>query len=82
MDDPEKWATLVSAVKEFFLAFGLTEGVFVIFFFGAHFLLHRQYEGRLNDRQREIDNLAEENREYRTRFQSLLDNKLSPKAKV
>ena len=31
------------------------------------------YRGRLNDRQKQIDNLAKENKEYRDRFLELMD---------
>ncbi len=53
--------------------FGLRDGLFVIFFIGMHYWLHRQYQGRLGDRQIEIDRVAGDNREYRDRFTRLLD---------
>lgn len=52
---------------------GWVNGTFVVFFFGAHYVLYRMYLGRLNDRQKQIDALAAENREYRERFTALLD---------
>lgn len=51
------------------------KGVFTVFFFGAHFVVYRLYLGRLKDRQREIDRLAEDNRDYREKFMHILDMK-------
>lgn len=61
-------------IKSFIEAFGWAKGILTIFFFLAHFWIFRQYNGRLEDRQKEIDRLAEDNREYRDRFLELLDN--------
>lgn len=60
-----------------FVEFGLLEGVFTAFFFGAHGVIYKLYQGRLIDRQNEIDRLAVDNREYRERFLSLIDAKFS-----
>jgi hypothetical protein len=55
---------------------GWAKGILTIFFIGAHWWIYRLYEGRLNDRQRQIDRVAEENREYRERFLKLLDREM------
>jgi hypothetical protein len=69
------WDTLLDLAKNF----GLLNATFVTFFFFAHFWIYKLYLGRINDRQKEIDMLAKENREYRDRFLSLLDEKLGTK---
>ncbi len=62
-----------STVKDYVIAFGWVKGVFTIFFFLAHAWIYSLYRGRLKDRQKEIDRLAEDNHEYRERFLRLLD---------
>ncbi len=52
---------------------GWVKGTFVLFFLMAHAWVYSLYRGRLSDRQREIDRLAKENREYRDRFIALMD---------
>jgi len=64
-------------ILEFVKALGWTKGVFTIFFFMAHGWIYNLYRGRLNDRQKEIDRIAEENREYRERFLKLMDKAFS-----
>ncbi len=54
---------------------GLVKGTFVLFFFMAHGWIYSLYRGRLKDRQREINRLARENREYRDRFLVLMDRR-------
>lgn len=65
--------------KEFLVEFGWIKGTFSVFFLIAHAWIYRLYSGRLRDRQLEIDRIAEENREYRERFLSLLDQRLGTK---
>lgn len=60
-------------IKDFVISLGWTKGIFTIFFFMAHFWIYTLYMGRLKDRQNEINRIAAENREYRERFLSLLD---------
>lgn len=62
---------------EFIKALGWTKGVFTVFFFIAHGYIFSLYRGRLSDRQKEIDRIAAENREYRERFLKLMDDKFS-----
>ena len=62
-----------AAIKEFIIEFGWTKGVFTVFFFSAHYWVYRLYEGRLKDRQAEIDRLAQDNREYRHTLLTLYD---------
>ena len=38
--------------------------------------IHQQHREQLQDRQREIDRLAEDNHAYRDRFLALLDKKI------
>lgn len=63
-------------IRDFIVAFGWTKGVFTIFFFGAHAWVYRLYNGRLQDRQNEINRLAADNHDYRDRFTALLDKHL------
>ena len=55
---------------------GWAKGILTIFFIGAHWWIHKLYEGRLNDRQDQINRIAEENRAYRERFLVLLDREM------
>ncbi|WKD50341.1 hypothetical protein [Microbulbifer spongiae] len=64
-------------ILSFVQEMGLKNGLFVIFFIFAHYLLFWMYRGRLKDRQLEIDRLAADNREYRDRFLKLMDNAFS-----
>lgn len=66
-------------VKDFIISFGWAKGVFTIFFFLAHFWIYRLYMNRINDRKEEIDRLAQDNREYRNLFLSILDKNLDYK---
>lgn len=63
-------------VKDAIVTLGLVRGTFVLFFWIAHFWIFRLYSGRLKDRQKEIDNIAAENRQYRERFLALIDKHL------
>lgn len=56
---------------------GPVGGTFVAFFWIAHAALFNLYNGRLKDRQREIDRIAAENKEYRDRFTRFLDKELN-----
>lgn len=69
------WDTILKFIK----AFGLTKGIFTVFFFSAHYVIYKLYMGRLKDRQKEIDRIATENKEYRKKFLSLLDDKFGIK---
>jgi F0F1-type ATP synthase membrane subunit b/b' len=60
-------------VKDFIISFGWVKGTFTIFFWLALFFFYRLYKARIDDKQKEIDRLAQENREYRERFLALLD---------
>ena len=71
-------------IKDFIVTMGWAKGVFTIFFFIAHAWIYKLYNGRLEDRQAEIDRLASDNREYRERFLRLLDKhfKYTPPKKL
>jgi hypothetical protein len=66
------WEQVGGLIREF----GWTKGVFTIFFFMAHAWIYKLYAGRLADRQKEIDRIAADNREYRERFLTLLDRQM------
>lgn len=61
-------------IKTFIETFGWFKGVGTILFFIFHYWIYALYQARLEDRQKEIDRIAEDNREYRERFLTLLDN--------
>lgn len=71
---PDQWFDNFLALAK---QFGLTRALFVAFFFMAHYWLYKQYMGRLEDRQKEIDRLAVDNRDYRERFMVLFDKSFS-----
>lgn len=60
-------------IRTFIVALGWTKGVFAIFFFLSHGWVFHLYDGRLKDRQSEIDRIAADNKDLRDRFTSLLD---------
>jgi hypothetical protein len=64
-------------VLEAIKTLGVTKGLFVVFFIMAHGWIWSLYKGRLDDRQKEIDRIAGENREYRERFLKLMDASFS-----
>lgn len=68
-------------IKDFVQSFGWTKGVFTIFFFLAHWCYFWTNNQRLKDRQREIDRLANDNREYRDRYLAIHDKKMNYKPK-
>lgn len=61
--------TALSAVREF----GWAKGTLTLFFWVAHYAYYRQFQGRLKDRQDEIDRLAADNHEYRDRWLAVHD---------
>lgn len=63
-------------IRNFITSLGVVKGTFVVFFWVAHAAIFGLYRGRLLDRQKEIDRLARENKEYRERFTALLDKEL------
>jgi len=56
-------------------------GLFGALFALSLFIIKRLYEGRLEDRQKEIDRLAQENHDYRDKFMVLLNNKIKKEEK-
>ena len=63
----------IRAVTELIREVGPVNGVIILFFIGAHFMIFALYRGRIKDRQGEINRLADDNHQYRERFLSLLD---------
>jgi len=63
---------IVESIK----SIGLAKTLFAFIVLSCHFYIFRLYNARLKDRQKEIDRLAEDNREYRDRFMKLLDKNL------
>ena len=58
---------------------GIWAGGAIIAFFGAHWWIYHQYEmriaaadARVADRQKDIENLLAENKEYRDKFMQLI----------
>ncbi|GAN32714.1 MAG: hypothetical protein DYG83_01595 [Candidatus Brocadia sp. AMX2] len=75
---------ILNNTKDIILALGLIKGLFFAFFFIMHLWIFLLYKGRIKDRQKEIDRLAAENREYRERFLAFYDEKFNyipPKSK-
>lgn len=68
--------TVLNFIKDILNAFGLNKGLFVIFFLGMHVWVYILYKGRLDDRQKEIDRMAEENRHFREFFMKKLGEKI------
>ncbi len=64
-------------IKEFLETFGKKDGLFILTFFLLHGWVYLQYTGRLKDRQKEIDRLAQDNHEYRTRLLAIMDKHFS-----
>jgi cell division protein FtsL len=72
MGQSPTWDQIVALVT----SLGVVKGLFVIFFISAHGVIFATYNGRLRDRQKDIDRLAAENKEHRERFTALIDKKL------
>lgn len=66
-------------IKDFIVSFGWVKGMFALFFWFSQGWIYILYRGRLSDRQKEIDRIAKDNREYRERFLSILDDKFGYK---
>jgi F0F1-type ATP synthase membrane subunit b/b' len=64
--------SFIEAVK----TFGWERALFTVFFFGMHYVVYKLYLGRLQDRQREIERLREENNDYKERFIAVLDKEM------
>ncbi len=70
-------------IRDFVVHFGWVKGTLTILFWVFHAWIYLLYNGRLKDRQKEIDRLIQENREHRERFIALLDRRLSsPKIEI
>lgn len=68
---------LITALTALVKETGFVNAMFLVFFVLAHIAIFALYRGRINDRQKEIDRLAKDNREYRMRFLAFLDRKFS-----
>ena len=64
---------LLNKFIELVTAVGPLKAVFITFFFGMHYWVHKANSGRLKDRQKEIERLTKENDDYRKRFIQLMD---------
>ena len=71
------WPAVFAQIKDIVLHLGVVRGLFVVFFVGAHGVIFWLYNGRLSDRQKEINRLASENKEHRERFTALIEKKLN-----
>jgi len=72
------WQNAWKIVKDAITSLGWAKGILTLFFWVAHAWIYREYRGRLNDRQKQIDMIAAENREYRERLTGLLDQYFKP----
>ena len=63
----------MDAFSGFFNNLSVIDGILLVLVIVFHRTTMRSYEGRLSERQTEIDRLAAENREYRDRFTRILD---------
>lgn len=68
-------------IKDFIQSFGWVKGSFAIFFFLGHWYYLRALNQRVEDKQGEINRLAEDNRAYRDRYLAALDKKMNYKPK-
>mgnify|MGYP001061996513 CR=1 FL=1 len=66
-------AHILTEITNALSTLGYMEGLFALFFFMMHGWVFFLYHGRISDRQKEINRLAKENRDYRERFTKLLD---------
>ena len=71
-------ARLIGSISEFFSALTFIEGVLLILLLLGGFWIYKSHQRQLDDRQREIDRLAADNREYRDRFERIMNQKLGP----
>ena len=69
---------LIGSISEFFSALTFIEGVLLILLLLGGFWIYKSQQRQLDDRQREIDRLAADNREYRDRFERMMNQKLGP----
>ena len=69
-------AKCLSFISKTLESFGVIRGLFVIFFLGMHVWVYRLYKGRLDDRQKEINRIADENRDLRNFFMKKLEEKM------
>jgi len=58
---------------DFLANLSFTEGALLILLILGGFWLYKSQQSRLDDRQRELDRLAADNRDYRNRFERLHD---------
>ncbi|MGH9755304.1 MAG: hypothetical protein ACREA2_21205 [Blastocatellia bacterium] len=63
-------------IKDFIVSFGWAKGTLTILFWVFHAWIYLLYNGRLNDRQKEIDRLIQENQHYRKIFFTLLEQRM------
>lgn len=68
----------IALVKEV----GYERGLFAVFFLLAHRWIFKMYKDRLDDRQNEINRMAEENREYREYFMQFIGKAEQTKQKT
>ena len=69
---------LIVSISEFFSTLTFIEGVLLILLLLGGFWIYKSQQRQLDDRQREIDRLAADNREYRDRFERIMNQKLGP----
>lgn len=65
--------SLLPLFAEWFSGLGFAEGLLAIVMALGGLWIYKIHQGRLDDLQREIDRLAQENREHRDRFTRILE---------
>ena len=73
-----KWGEILSTIL---MEHGLWEVLVIVVIAVYSKWIAKIHEGRLQDRQREIDRMAEENRAYRELFLQRLHDRIPPKDK-
>ena len=71
-------ARLIGSISEFFSTLTFIQGVLLILVLLGGFWIYKSQQRQLDDRQWEIDRLAAGNREYRDRFERIMNQKLGP----
>jgi hypothetical protein len=69
-------------IKDFIISFGWAKGTLTVLFWVFHVWIYMLYNARLKDKQKEIDRLAQENREYKEIFTTLLGQRLDNPTQV
>ena len=72
------WEAIFEAVNNFGITTTIFLVVVILFIFYNFYRANTLYKQNIKDKQKQIDRLAEENREYREKFMYMLNKKLKP----